>query len=148
METNYISLSIPVPKVILEGVMLLFHLRICSLFLMEMFHLLKFLNWYGKNCCNYNTYFSSNFSVLLWKHFFSCLDIFCLWCGNLLPLVLKMLCTWCGNFSSLVWKLFAPMKTKNFHIRDEKFPHQRQTISTPVWEVFVHAGPGRVFARA
>ena len=37
--------------------------------LMEKFHYLKYLNWCGKNDCNYNTNFSSNFSSLVWKHF-------------------------------------------------------------------------------
>ena len=36
---------------------------------MEKFHYLKYLNWCGKNDCNYNTNFSSNFSSLVWKHF-------------------------------------------------------------------------------
>ena len=34
-----------------------------------MFHHHKFLNWCGKNYCNYNKYFSYNFSSLVWKHF-------------------------------------------------------------------------------
>ena len=45
----------------------------------------------------------------------------------------------------LVWLLFVPMycrtgtKTKTFHTRDEKFPHQRQKISTPKTNYF-HTG--------
>ena len=56
------------------------HLRKCLLSLMEMFHLLKVLYWYGKNYCNYNTSkrnifiptvfcFHSYISFLVWKLF-------------------------------------------------------------------------------
>ena len=85
--------------------------------------------------------------------FLFCCGTFFLLFGHFLSLVWKFVASGLENvvylvWKFLVWKFFVPMKTKNFHIRDEKFPHQRQTISTPVWEVFVHAGPGRVFARA
>ena len=54
------------------------HLRKFLLSLMEMFHLHKFLNSCGKNYCNYNKYFFSNFSVLLWKFVVSGVEFFCL----------------------------------------------------------------------
>ena len=40
--------------------------------LLEMFHLFKFLNCYGKNDCNWNKYFCSNFSFLEKKYFPNC----------------------------------------------------------------------------
>ena len=90
--------------------------------------------------------------ISLLTFLFCCGNIFLLF-GHFLSLVWKFVASGLENvvylvWKFLVWKFFVPMKMKNFHIRDEKFPHQRQTISTPVWEVFVHAGPGRVFARA
>ena len=60
--------------------------------------------------------------------FCSVLEIFRLWCGNLLSLVWHFFLLW-WNFSPLVWKFFIGMRTKNFHTRDEIVPHQRLNIS-------------------
>ena len=99
------------------------HLRKCFLCLMEMFHLLKFLNWCGANYCNYSKYLSTNFSFWIgiffsqlkyflyfsvpsWKYFLSGVEIFCLWCRTL----------------PLVWTFFF------FIVGNEKFPQRRQNI--------------------
>ena len=55
---------ITVPKGFLEPETFSLHLRKFLLCLLEMFHLLKFLSWCGKNHYNYNKYFSYNFSFL------------------------------------------------------------------------------------
>ena len=106
------------------------HLRKCFLCLMEMFHLLKFLNWCGANYCNYSKYLSTNFSFwigiffsqlkyflyfsvpsrgniffLVWKFFVSGVE-HCLWC---------MFSLWCGHF------FFLLLETKNFRKEDKIF---------------------------
>ena len=55
---------------------------------------------------------------------------------------------WCGHFVFFGVDIFRSccrtgMKIKNFHTRDEIFPHQKRNMSTPVWKVFVHAELGR-----
>ena len=117
-----------------------YHLRKILLSLIDMFHLLKFLSWCGKNYCNYSKYFSSNFSVLFWKYFVSGLDIFGFWCRYLLSLMNFFLSLVCKFFCSGVEILRSycriGLKTKNVRTRDEKFPHQRRKISTPETKYF------------
>ena len=72
-------------------------------------------------------------SKLVWKffHFASGVEIFCLWCGNILSLVRKFVvpgveicCLWHGKFClSLVWTFLLSFLSYN---RNEKFPHQRR----------------------
>ena len=90
-----------VPKGILEGEMILFIWGNFLLCIMEMMHLLKFLNWCGKNYTNYNKYFSSNFSSME---------------RNIFVRTKK--------------KYSLKMKeTKNVHTREEIFPHQFDKFS-------------------
>ena len=54
------------------------------------------------------------------------------WRGNIYLLVCKFFCLWCRKFSPIVWTFFdrsyPTIGTKNFHTRDNKFPHQRQQL--------------------
>ena len=82
---------------------------------MEMFHS---LNWYSKHYCNYNKYFFSFFSFLVWTFFFSNVEIVRFYCR-------------------------IGMEIKNFHTKAKQFTHQRRKISASVWKVVVHGRPGQ-----
>ena len=103
---------------------------------MEMFYLLKFLNWCGKNYCNYNKYFSSHCSVLLWKYFVSGVDIFCLWCENWLSVVQKICFVsgveiFCSYCRIVIKRKISTPEMKNFHTRKEIFTQFGKLSSMP-----------------
>ena len=71
----------------------------------------------------------------LCKYFFSCVEIFHLWCRNFsfhyYPTIgAKNFHTREENFPHQRQNKFSSPKTTNFHTIDKKFPHQRQNIST------------------